>query len=88
MVAILIIISLILPRLLIAALWLLSGWFDKVFTTWYWPLLGFLCMPHSMLWYSVVKNWFGGEWGFPQIFVLILAVMMDLGIGIFNRNKH
>lgn len=87
MVAILIIISLILPRLLIFCLWFFSGWFDKVFVTWYWPVLGFFFMPHSMLWYSAVKHWFKGQWDFPQIFVLILAVMMDLGIGIFNRNK-
>lgn len=87
MVAILIIVSLILPRLLIALVWLFSGWFNGVFATRAWPILGFLFMPHTMLWYSAVQNWFKGEWGFPQILVLILAVMMDLGIGIFNRNK-
>lgn len=87
MVAILVIISLIVPRILIAVLWLLTGWFKGVFATWYWPLLGFICMPHTMLWYSAVKHWFNSQWDFPQILVLILAVMMDLGIGIFNRSK-
>jgi len=87
MVAILVIISLVVPRLLIFCLWAFSGWFKGVFTTWYWPLLGFFCMPHTTLWYSAVKNWYGGEWGFPQLLILILAVLMDLGIGIFNRNK-
>ena len=87
MVAVLIIISLILPRLLIAGLWLFSGWFDGVFLTWYWPLLGFFCMPHTLLWYSAVHHWFEGQWDFLQIFILILAVLMDLGIGIFNRRR-
>jgi hypothetical protein len=87
MVGILIIISLVLPRLLIFCLWLFSGWFDGVFTTRYVPLLAFFFMPHTMLWYSAVMNWFGGRWEFTQIFVLVLAILMDLGVGIFNRNK-
>ena len=87
MVAILVIISLIVPRLLIALLWLFSGWFNNVFETRAWPILGFLFMPHTMLWYSAVQNWFGGKWEFLQILILILAVLMDLGIGIFNRGK-
>ena len=88
MVAILVIISLIVPRLLIALLWLFSGWFNNVFETRAWPILGFLLMPHSMLWYSAVKHWYHGQWDFLQFFILILAVMMDLGIGIFNRNNR
>ena len=87
MVAILVIISLIVPRLLIIGVWIFSGWFKGVFATWYWPLLGFFFMPHTMLWYSAVQNWFEGKWDFLQIFILILAVLMDLGIGIFNRGK-
>jgi hypothetical protein len=85
MVAILLIISLILPRVLIFCLWLFSGWFNGVFQTWYVPLLGFFCMPHTMLWYSAVQNWYNGKWEFLQIFILVLAVLMDLGIGIFKR---
>ena len=87
MIAILIIISLVLPRLLIFCLWLFSGWFTNVFQTWYWPLLGFICMPHTMLWYSCVQNWYGGKWEFLQIFILILAIMMDMGIGVFSRKR-
>lgn len=79
--------SLVLPRLIIAILWLFSSWFVGVFATWYWPLAGFICMPHTMLWYSVVMNWFGGEWKFLQIFILILAIMMDAGSGFFGKKK-
>ena len=87
MTILLIIISLILPRVVAAILYFFTGWFAGVFQTWYWPLLGFICMPFTMLWYSAVQNWFGGQWGFLQIFILILAVLMDLGVGIFNRGK-
>ncbi|MBU0686864.1 MAG: hypothetical protein KKB81_03310 [Candidatus Margulisbacteria bacterium] len=80
-------VSLVLPRLIIILLWLFSGWFNGVFQTWYWPLLGFLCMPHTMLWYSAVQHWWDGQWDFPQILVLILAIMMDAGSGFFGSKK-
>jgi hypothetical protein len=78
----------ILPRLLIAGLWFLSSWFHNVFATWWWPLLGFLCMPFTMLWFSAVKNWYGGTWGFLQISILILAIAMDVGPEFYKRGKR
>jgi hypothetical protein len=31
-----------------------------------------------LLWYSAVNNWFNGQWGFWQIVVLIIAILIDL----------
>lgn len=72
------ILGLFLPRVVIAVLYLFTGWFNGVFDTWIWPLLGFIFMPYTLLWYSVVVNWFGGVWGVPQLIVLIVAVFFDL----------
>jgi hypothetical protein len=71
-------IALIFPRFVIFLLWLASSWFTGVFETRLWPLLGFFFLPLTLLWYSVVTNWFGGTWGWWQIIVLILAILLDL----------
>lgn len=77
------IIGLFAPRLVIAGLWLLTDWFGGVFETRLWPILGFLLMPLTMLWFSAVQNWFNGEWGWLQIVILVLAIIGDL-----HSDKH
>lgn len=72
--------GLITPRLTIAILWLFSGWFDGVFATRAWPILGFLFMPLTLLWFSVVEQWFQGTWNWWQILIVILLAMTDFGI--------
>jgi len=80
--------SLIFPRIIIFCLWIFSAWFAGVWTTWWVPLFGFLCMPHTLLWYSAVQNWYNGQWEFLQIFVLVLSILADIGVlGIFGRKK-
>jgi hypothetical protein len=66
------------PRLTIVALWLLTNWFQGMFTTWLMPALGFIFLPTSLLWYSAVHNWFSGEWGVIPIAGMVVAVLMDL----------
>lgn len=66
------------PRVVIFLLWLASGWFNGVFETRLWPLLGFFFLPLTLLWYSVVMNWFAGEWTWWQLVILIAAVLGDL----------
>jgi hypothetical protein len=66
------------PRLTIVALWLLTNWFQGMFTTWLMPALGFIFLPASLLWYSVVVNWFRGEWGLIPIAGMVVAILMDI----------
>jgi hypothetical protein len=75
------IIALCTPRLAIIILWLFSGWFNGVFVTRGWPILGFIFLPLTLLWYSAVMNWFGGQWNLLTVLVMILAVCADLGSG-------
>lgn len=66
------------PRLVIIGLYLLTNWFNGVFQTLLFPLLGFLFMPVSMLWYSAVHHWFNGQWDVLQIAGMVVAVLLDL----------
>ena len=71
--------ALLTPRLLIVGLWFLTNWFRGMFDTVLWPILGFLFLPTSFLWYSAVQHWFGGVWGPWQIAGIVAAVLMDVG---------
>lgn len=71
-------IGLIAPRFVIALLWLMTTWFQGVFTTKLWPLLGFLFLPLTLLWYSVVAHWYHGEWNTWRVIILIVAVLADI----------
>lgn len=70
--------ALLFPRIVIAGLWLLTDWFVGVFEGLLIPILGFLFLPTTLLWYSVVVNVWGGEWDLVQIVGTVIAVLIDL----------
>jgi hypothetical protein len=70
--------ALMVPRFVIVVLWFLTTWFEGVFASLLWPVLGFIFLPTTLLWYSAVHNWYGGQWGTWQVVVLVLAVLTDL----------
>ena len=80
-------IALIAPRLTIALLWVFTTWFRGMFDNLLWPLLGFLFLPTTLLWYSVVQHWFAGEWTLWPIVGLVVAVLMDLAPASSKRRK-
>ena len=71
-------IALIAPRLLIVLLWLFSNWFAGMFPSLVWPVLGFIFLPTTLLWYSVVQNVWAGAWGLWQILGLAIALAIDV----------
>ncbi len=73
-----VLIALITPRLMIALLWFFTNWFKGLFTSLLWPLLGFIFLPTTLLWYSVVVTWFGGVWSFWPIVGIVIALMIDV----------
>ena len=80
-------IALITPRLVIVVLWLLSDWFTGVFDNFILPVIGFIFAPTTLLWYSAVQNWYGGEWGTMQIIVAVIALIIDFSPASSKRNK-
>lgn len=81
----LVLLALAVPRAVIVGLWFLSDWFSGVFGSLLWPVLGFLFLPTTLLWYSVVQHWFGGEWGLWPIVGLVVALAIDTSPGHGRR---
>ena len=80
-------IALAIPRGLIIGLWFFSDWFNGIFESALWPILGFVFLPTTLLWYSAVHNWFGGHWGFWQVAGVVIALMIDTSPGHSARRK-
>ena len=59
-------------------LWLFTSWFRGMFDGWLLPVLGFVFVPTTLLWYSAVQHWFDGRWGPWQIAGVVLAVLIDM----------
>ncbi len=72
------VLALLTPRLAIVILWLFTGWFSGIFGTALWPILGFLFLPTTLLWYTAVQHWFGGVWSLWPVLGLILALAIDV----------
>lgn len=73
------VIALLFPRVLIVVLWFFTDWFNGVFNTLLWPVLGFIFLPVTMLWYSVVINQYAGQWSSVNIIIMVIAVVIDMG---------
>ena len=67
------------PRFVVALLWFFTHWFDRMFDSILWPILGFVFLPTTLLWYSAVRHWFGGHWTLWPIIGLVIALVIDLG---------
>lgn len=75
----LVLIALFMPRLVIALLWFFTFWFRGLFTTALWPILGFIFLPTTFLWYTAVMHWWHGVWSAPiPIIGIVIALMIDL----------
>lgn len=83
-----VVLALAMPRVVVACLWLLSGWFKGMFPNPLWPILGFFFLPTTLLWYSAVQNWWGGRWGFWTIVGLVIALSIDVGPMSSRRRKR
>jgi len=70
--------ALIAPRLVIVVLWLFTSWFRGIFAIALWPVLGFIFLPTTLLWYTAVQHWFGGVWTtFWPVVGLVISLAID-----------
>jgi hypothetical protein len=81
-------IALAAPRLVIALLWLFTGWFTGLFNTPLWPLVGFIFLPTTLLWYTAVLHWFGGAWTLGPVIGLVIALAIDLSPASGRRRRR
>ena len=70
--------ALLTPRLAVALLWFFSHWFDGLYASLLWPIVGFVFLPTTLLWYSVVHHWFGGAWTLWPVVGVVVALVIDL----------
>jgi hypothetical protein len=70
--------ALLTPRVVIVLLWFFSHWFHGVFPTILWPVLGFIFLPTTLLWYVAVLHWFGGHWTLWPVVGLVIALLIDV----------
>jgi hypothetical protein len=76
------------PRLVIALLYFLSTWFKGIFDTALWPILGFIFLPTTLLWYTAVQHWWGGVWSLWPIVGIVIALMIDLSPASHRRRRR
>lgn len=75
------------PRLVILVLYFLTNWFDKLFPSLLYPVLGFLFLPTTLLWYTAVMHWFGGQWTLWPVIGLIIALAIDVSPASHRRRR-
>ncbi len=84
---ILVLLALITPRLAIILLWFFTHWFRGLFATALWPILGFIFLPTTLLWYTMVQHWFGGQWTLWPVVGLVIALMIDVSPARGRRRR-
>ena len=70
--------ALVTPRLVVALLFFFTRWFAGMFDSILWPILGFIFLPTTLLWYTAVQHWFNGQWTLWPVVGLVLALMIDI----------
>ncbi len=79
--------ALITPRVVVFLLWFFTNWFRGMFDSRLWPLLGFFFLPTTLLWYSAVQHWWGGEWTLWPIVGIVIALAIDVSPARGRRKK-
>lgn len=80
--------ALITPRLVIFVLWIFTDFFGGIFDTVLWPVLGFFFLPTTLLWYTAVQHWYGGDFsGFVPVVGIVIALMIDVSPAGGRRKK-
>ena len=70
--------ALAVPRVVILLLLFFTSWFQGIFSTILWPILWFIFLPTTLLWYTAVQHWFGGHWGLWPVVGIVIALMIDI----------
>lgn len=72
--------ALFMPRVVLVLIFLFSNYLGQAYQTLLWPLLGFLFMPLTTLAYAWAWHFGGGNVSGLGLFIVILAVLVDLGL--------
>jgi hypothetical protein len=81
------ILALGMPRVVVVVLWLFTHWFSGNFHIALWPVLGFIFLPTTLLWYTAVQHWWGGQWSLFPIIGIVIALLIDLSPATSRRRR-
>jgi len=73
-----VVLALVTPRLVVALLWFATRWFEGMFSSLVWLIVGFIFLPATLLWYTAVQHWFGGRWTLGTVVGIVVALAIDL----------
>ena len=73
-----ILLALFTPRLVVALLFFFSSWFSGIFDSLLWLILGFIFLPTTLLWFTAVQHWFGGQWTLWPMLGIVVALLIDV----------
>jgi hypothetical protein len=79
--------ALAMPRLVVVLLWFFTNWFRGVFNSALWLVLGFVFLPTTLLWYTAVQHWFGGQWTLWPVVGLVIALAIDVSPAKRRRRR-
>lgn len=54
-------VSLFMPRVVVALLFFFTRWCEGIFDSFLWLILGVIFLPTTLLWYTAVQHWFSGQ---------------------------
>ncbi len=80
--------ALVTPRLVVFLLWFFTNWFRGIFDTVLWPILGFIFLPTTLLWYTAVQHWFHGQWTLWPVVGIVIALAIDLSPARRGRRRE
>lgn len=83
-----VLVALAAPRVVILCLYFLSTWFNGIFPSLLYPVLGFIFLPTTLLWYTAVLHWFGGQWTLWPVIGLIVALAIDVSPASHRRRAR
>lgn len=77
----LVFLALLAPRVVLVLLWFFTTWPHGLFHNLLWPVVGFILLPTTLLWYMIVQHWFGGHWTQVPEIGIVIALVIDLAPG-------
>ena len=80
--------ALLMPRVAIVLVVLFSDYLGNAYATVIWPLLGFIFLPTTTLAYAFAWHSGGGHVSGFGLFIVIVAVLIDLGMIGGGRYSH
>lgn len=77
--------ALLAPRIVIILLWFFTRWFNAIGLLWL--VLGLIFLPTTLLWYTAVQHWFGGQWTLWPIVGIVIALLIDVSPASGRRGR-